>query len=314
MESDEEALPPPGQDVGDALSYAETATTPSQARATVRFAGCYLLKSLKRERTYVGFTVNPTRRLKQHNGEIPRGGAARTSVNRPWTMLAVVHGFVTTGQALQFEWAWQNPGKAKSLRVHAGAADSLPLAMKRSRHPTAADQLAALASLLSVPPWSHSPLTVTVPGERTAWSAAIGNTRFPAWVRVDFRPVAAIGDVNDYDFGSCEAAPGLPLVGPCGVCSRRTDVSRRGTFCVECGQVFHVHCLASPGTGQRGAPLPAGALLPARAECCRCKRQIPWSEVVRFARVVRRGLTAPPAVTDTSTVPVAPNECKQLSY
>ncbi len=36
--------------------------------------------------TYVGFTVNPKRRLRQHNGEIING-AKRTSKKRPWYVL-----------------------------------------------------------------------------------------------------------------------------------------------------------------------------------------------------------------------------------
>mmetsp|Transcript_11992 Transcript_11992/g.36544 ORF Transcript_11992/g.36544 Transcript_11992/m.36544 type:complete len:83 (-) Transcript_11992:880-1128(-) len=43
------------------------------------FFGCYLLRSCSEKRgskgrTYIGFTTNPARRLRQHNGELKNGG------------------------------------------------------------------------------------------------------------------------------------------------------------------------------------------------------------------------------------------------
>ena len=64
-------------------------------RTAVR--ACYLLRSkapTKKGRTYVGFTVDPERRIRQHNGEIV-SGAKSTRSGRPWDMLMVVSGFHT---------------------------------------------------------------------------------------------------------------------------------------------------------------------------------------------------------------------------
>ena len=65
------------------------------------FAGCYLLRSKNpsfKEACYVGFTVDPPRRLKQHNGKI-QGGAFKTHTKRPWEMTIVVYGFPTRKHA-----------------------------------------------------------------------------------------------------------------------------------------------------------------------------------------------------------------------
>ena len=77
---------------------------------------CYLLNSIKRKnQTYIGYTVGPKHRLRQHNGEIT-GGTKHTRKYRPWKHRAVVRGFKTSTEALQFEWAWKHPCKTKILK------------------------------------------------------------------------------------------------------------------------------------------------------------------------------------------------------
>jgi predicted GIY-YIG superfamily endonuclease len=79
---------------------------------------CYLLRCLNPKhtlRTYIGFTTNPKRRIRQHNGLI-KAGAFRTKLYRPWEMCLVVYGFPTQVAALQFEWAWQHPKETKVLK------------------------------------------------------------------------------------------------------------------------------------------------------------------------------------------------------
>jgi len=71
---------------------------------------CYMLKSDVSRHTYIGATLDPVRRIRQHNGEIC-GGAKYTRSYRPWTVHMVVSGFPNQRSALQFEWAWKHASR-----------------------------------------------------------------------------------------------------------------------------------------------------------------------------------------------------------
>ena len=71
----------------------------------------YILQSLNEKhpnRTYVGYTVDIGRRIRQHNGEI-KGGAAYTRVGRPYKLVCYVEGFETKSDAMSFEWFCHHP-------------------------------------------------------------------------------------------------------------------------------------------------------------------------------------------------------------
>ena len=68
----------------------------------------YLLQSTGGS-TYVGATVDPDRRLRQHNGEL-KGGARATGMQcakgETWTRVCMVGSFQKI-DALRFEWRWK---------------------------------------------------------------------------------------------------------------------------------------------------------------------------------------------------------------
>ena len=72
----------------------------------------YLLRGAGR-RSYVGFTPDPPRRLRQHNGELAGGGAPKAG--RPWEIVLVVYGFRSKHAALAFESAWQRPDASRHV-------------------------------------------------------------------------------------------------------------------------------------------------------------------------------------------------------
>lgn len=60
--------------------------------------------------TYIGATVDLSRRLRQHNGEIA-GGAKRTTsksnASKSWVRACYVSQFPDWSATLQFEWRWK---------------------------------------------------------------------------------------------------------------------------------------------------------------------------------------------------------------
>lgn len=67
----------------------------------------YLLKKRTGNRTYVGYTNAPKRRLRQHNREIKKGARATSVMEKEAEMVCCVKGFKDISSAMQFEWAWQ---------------------------------------------------------------------------------------------------------------------------------------------------------------------------------------------------------------
>ena len=71
---------------------------------------CYCLVSLDSKKTYVGATIDPDRRLRQHNGL--QSGGAKATRGCMWKRVYLIGGFPDETAALQFEWKWKNISKS----------------------------------------------------------------------------------------------------------------------------------------------------------------------------------------------------------
>lgn len=232
---------------------------------------CYLLvsgSSKLRGFTYVGFTVNPARRLRQHNGEI-KGGARRTARLRPVEMVAVVHGFTNKVAALQFEYAWQHPKRSRLLRE----AFAAHLTVRRAQG--VSGKMAVLALLLATAPFSSQPLAVHLVEENDRLRGVLAGRgavpAVPAHVAVT---TGALETCAALQTTAVDDDDGDDGAGPCGVCEARVAVNCR--VACACSAVFHARCLA--GTFLAGS---VDRLLPSGGDCPCCRRPMAWAEALR---------------------------------
>ena len=85
---------------------------------------CYLLCTPDGKHTYIGATVDPDRRLRQHNGEI-QGGARATRRCKEWKRVLLVQPFPEQRDALQFEWMWKRKSRRQSVENKMACAQSM---------------------------------------------------------------------------------------------------------------------------------------------------------------------------------------------
>jgi len=80
---------------------------------------CYLLYTDKGQ-TYVGATVDPDRRLRQHNKEISGGARAtgiRVAQGLTWKRACYITNIPEWRSALQIEWRWKQLGRTQYKHI-----------------------------------------------------------------------------------------------------------------------------------------------------------------------------------------------------
>lgn len=80
---------------------------------------CYMLYTDEGQ-TYIGATVDPDRRLRQHNKEISGGARAtgiRVAQGQVWKRACYVTGIPEWRSALQIEWRWKQLGRTQCKHI-----------------------------------------------------------------------------------------------------------------------------------------------------------------------------------------------------
>mmetsp|Transcript_5797 Transcript_5797/g.7275 ORF Transcript_5797/g.7275 Transcript_5797/m.7275 type:complete len:279 (-) Transcript_5797:63-899(-) len=255
---------------------------------------CYLVVSKNprfSKATYIGFTMNPSRRIRQHNGEIVNG-AWKTSRKRPWAFAVVIEGFPTKISALQFEWAWQNPNK------HRGVKKDLPTNIHKK--PGCGPKFQILGMLLKSTPWSQYTLSLHFLNikmrdtflDATSYMIGMG----------DFCRISPLENLHDKSLdeeeesASCkengmdeqgesgknlvfEEQKRVDFLDSCDIC--QNDLVGSIINCPLCQAEWHVECLAKLFLFDFPEQL-----LPRHGNCPSCTNTIQWGNVIRSLRSV----------------------------
>lgn len=110
---------------------------------------CYCLQTLDGRKTYIGATVDPDRRLRQHNGQI-KGGARATRAN-DWERVALIGGFPSWSDALKFEWRWKQIKRRRTQHRWQPALEELLALDKPTESATPYSEYPAGGPLVHIP-------------------------------------------------------------------------------------------------------------------------------------------------------------------
>ncbi|PAV85660.1 hypothetical protein WR25_08266 [Diploscapter pachys] len=240
------------------------------------FHGVYCLISrspLKqyKNRCYIGYTVDPGRRINQHNAGRDKGGAKKTENRGPWDMVCVVHGFPNNITALRFEWAWQNPTDSKAIR---------DLNLKKEKKETPfAFRLRIACHLMNAHPWKNFALVFRwlIPSEEIPFPKDVLP---PRQTQIGYGKVEKVQTKIDLN----NTAKFWPLR-CCHICKLRIEKIEQVSRCPsqKCLDQFHIKCLADYTLKRENEP---NKLVPFKGTCPKCTTAFHWRDIVRDKRFI----------------------------
>lgn len=246
------------------------------------FYGCYLLQSIsKPNQTYIGFTMDPGRRIRQHNGEIA-AGAFKTEKYRPWKMILCVWGLPNKIAALQFEFAWQHPALCRHVKEHVSHLEFCKLTWRGRQRVVhgVSKNVQVLLQMLQASPYCRMPLRIHIFDHGTF------HDTFPRLKASELLPnhiCLSYGNFDDLERHCAELMMAMqqPVTGVrCTSCSEALKAKDRILSCLSCGKPFHVSCAAQAFIGISGLQLmPDGP-----SSCPSCNVVIEWPTLIRTAR------------------------------
>ncbi|XP_053550648.1 structure-specific endonuclease subunit SLX1 [Bombina bombina] len=252
------------------------------------FYGVYLLYCTNpkfKGRIYIGFTVNPERRIQQHNGGKHKGGAWKTSGRGPWDMVLIVHGFPIDIAALRFEWAWQHPHVSRRL-TH--------VPRKTKKQSSFDFHLMVLYHMLRVAPWNRLPLTLR--WLRQEYQRALPPLLQPplhmplSFGQVRARPIAKsqTGKGKAGEKGQKEGEIETDAIlqadsvsQRCRVCFQKVQSEDDALHCFHPGCTLTCHILCLAKVFLQNEP---DQLIPVEGQCPSCGHSVLWGDLIRYKK------------------------------
>uniref|UniRef100_A0A915CG01 Structure-specific endonuclease subunit SLX1 homolog n=1 Tax=Parascaris univalens TaxID=6257 RepID=A0A915CG01_PARUN len=241
------------------------------------FYGVYCLISRSankffKNRCYIGYTVDPNRRIRQHNAGKQFGGAGRTDHRGPWDMVCIIHGFPNSVSALRFEWAWQNPDKSRRLRC---------LGLRKKQKESAfAFRLRIACHMLNSDPWRRLSLTFR-------WLLSTSEIAFPSDVPLPSHVNIARGLVEKTSTVVPQLREDYTCIRKCAICSHTISKISELLRCVaqqSCGSHFHMCCLSKIALAESNEF--KDQLFPVSGKCPRCGALFLWGDLIRDQRLL----------------------------